>query len=183
MLKPIVAFLLLTAPTVAATQTTAPGQWKLAASDEGCVVHTSSGKGTVVSIAANPAQGALLFVVQNKQLASLEDGEAYPVQVEFDDMGEWEVQAVAQKELDADGPGVMFAVQPSREDGSRFIKEFAAAQGMHIGREGAVMDTLPLSGSKPAMAQMAQCLGKMWSNASAPEAEPVFEGGGKPIKI
>ena len=185
MLKPFVAFLLLTAPTVAATSQTSPaGQWKLANSSEGCVVHAASEKGTVLSIAATPGEGALLFVVQNKKLSNLEDGTPYPVQVEFDEMGEWEIQAVAQRDLDADGPGVMFAVQPGREDGANFIKEFAGATGMHIGREGVVMDSLPLAGAKPAMAQMAQCLGKMWSNASGgTEAEPAFEGGGKAIKI
>jgi hypothetical protein len=34
------------------------------------------------------------------------------------------------------------------------------------------------------MAQMAQCMGKLWSNASQQaEPEAVFEGGGKPTNI
>jgi len=187
MLKPLLASLLLTAATVpGVSQTTTPaGHWRLASSGEGCMVHAASGQGTVLSIAASPEQGALLFIVQNRQLAALESGNQYEVEVEFDNMGAWQIDAVAQQELDRDGPGVIFAVRPGKEDGANFIKEFAAAQGMHIGRQGVKMDSLGLSGSRPAMAQMAQCMGKMMSNASetSEEEEPAFEGGGEPVKI
>ena len=188
MLKPLVAFLLLTTPSVAAisqsAETTPAGQWRLASNSEGCMVHAASGQGTVLSIAASPDQQALLFIVQNPKLAALESGAQYPVEVEFDKMGAWQIDAIAERDLDRDGPGVIFAVRPGKEDGANFIKEFAGASGMHIGREGVKMDSLPLSGSRPAMAQMAQCMGKMWSNASGSEAEePLFEGGGKAIEI
>ena len=192
MFKPLFAFLLLATPSVGAIsqstasqapQTIPAGQWRLASSSDNCMVHAASGKGTVLSIAASPDEQALLFIVQNTKLSSLQDGEQIPVEVEFDDMGEWQIDAVAQRELDQDGPGVIFAVRPGREDGANFIKEFAGASGMHIGREGVKMDSLPLAGAKPVMAQMAQCLGKMWSNASAAEEEKTFEGGGKAIKI
>lgn len=189
MLKPLLASLLLAAPSAAAISQTAPttpaGQWRLASSTEGCMVHAASGHGTVLSIAASPDQEALLFIVQNPRLASLETGGQYPVEVEFDDMGAWEIDAVAQRDLDRDGPGVIFAVRPGKEDGANFIKEFAGASGMHIGRDGVKLDSVPLDGSRPAMAQMAQCMGQMWSDVSGTqaEAEPVFEGGGKAIKI
>lgn len=187
MLKPLLASLLLAAPAAAAIAQTAPatpaGQWQLASGNEGCMVHAASGQGTVLSIAASPDEQALLFIVQNQKLGALEDGSQTPVEVEFDNMGEWQIDAVAQKDLDHDGPGVIFAVRPGQEDGANFIKEFAGASGMHVGREGVKMDTLPLSGSRPAMAQMAQCMGKLWSNASGSEAETVFEGGGTPTKI
>lgn len=194
MLKPLFAFLLLATPSVAAvsqstaSQSNAPqtipaGQWRLASGTDNCMVHAASGRGTVLSIAASPDEQALLFIVQHRQFSALEDGGQYPVEVEFDQMGEWQIDAVAQKDLDQDGPGIIFAVRPGREDGANFIKEFAGASGMHIGRGGMKMDSLPLQGAKPVMAQMAQCLGKMWSNASATEEEKVFEGGGKAIKI
>ena len=196
MLKPLFAFLLLATPSVGAIsqstaatpQTMAPqtipaGQWRLASSTDNCMVHAASGKGTVLSIAASPDEQALLFIVQNTRLGALQDGEQYPVEVEFDDMGEWQIDAVAQKDLDQDGPGVIFAVRPGREDGANFIKEFASAGGMHIGREGVKMDSLPLAGAKPVMKQMAQCLGTLWSNALGTDEEKLFEGGGKAIKI
>jgi len=187
MLKPLVAFLLLTTPPVAAVSQSAQpipaGQWRLASGTEGCMVHAASGHGTTLSIAASPDEQALLFIVQNQKLSTLDDGGQYPVEVEFDQMGEWEIDAVAQRELDRDGPGIIFAVRPSREDGANFIKEFAGASGMHIARDGVKMDSLPLSGSRPVMAQMAQCMGKLWSNASGADEEPAFEGGGKAIKI
>lgn len=203
MLKPLLAALLLATPSIAAVSQSTPapaaaaqdsparggaqaipaGQWRLASGTDNCMVHAASGHGTVLSIAASPDEQALLFIVQNRQLAALEDGGSYPVEVEFDDMGEWQIDAVAQRELDEDGPGVIFAVRPGREDGANFIKEFAGADGMHIGRGGVTMDSLPLQGAKPVMAQMAQCLGRMWSNVSAPGEEKPFEGGGPAIKI
>lgn len=195
MLKPLFAFLLLATPSVAAvsqsttvSQAQAPtipaGQWRLASGSDDCMVHAASERGTILSIAASPDEQALLFIVQNKQLGGLDDGGQYPVEVEFDDMGEWKIDAVAQKDLDRDGPGVIFAVRPGREDGANFIKEFAGANGMHIGRSGVKMDSLPLQGSRPVMAQMAQCLGKLWSKASgSTQEEKIFEGGGKAIKI
>jgi len=194
MFKPLFAFLLLATPSVGAvsqspaSQNGAPqsipaGQWRLASSSHNCMVHAASGKGTVLSIAASPDEQALLFIVQNTKLGALQDGQQYPVEVEFDQMGEWQIDAVAQRELDQDGPGVIFAVRPGREDGANFIKEFAGASGMHIGRDGVKMDSLPLQGSRPVMAQMAQCLGTLWSNASGTKEEKTFEGGGKAIKI
>lgn len=207
MLKPLFAVLLLAAPSVAAiSQSSEPsgatssgarsavavrgaapaipaGQWRLASGTDNCMVHAASGHGTVLSIAASPDEQALLFIVQNRALGTLEDGGQYPVEVEFDDMGEWKIDAVAQSELDDDGPGVIFAVRPGREDGASFIKEFALASGMHFGRGGVKMDSLPLEGAKPVMAQMAQCLGKMWSNVSASEEDEGFESGGSAIKI
>jgi hypothetical protein len=185
MMKPLLALLLATAPAVAATsQNTPAGRWTLASSTEGCVVHAASGKGTILSIAASPAQDALMFVVQNPELAALEDGAQYPVQVEFDQMGAWQIEATAQHEIDSDGPGIMFAVQPGREDGANFIKEFAAAEGMHIGDAGDRLDSLPLTGSDTAMAGMAECLGQMLgATGTAAEEKPLFEGGGKAVKI
>lgn len=176
-MKPLFALLLLAVPTVAATSKTAPqAHWTLAASTEGCVVHSASAQGTVLSIAASPGQDSLMFIVQNHSLAALDDGSQYPVEVEFDDMGAWQVEAVAQHELDSDGPGLMFAVQPDREDGAGFIEEFAGASGMHIGHGGVALDSLALAGSDTAMAGMAKCMSQMLNVSGAAEDKPLFEG-------
>lgn len=170
MLKPMVAFLLLAAPPLAVTaQPVADtGQWTLASGNEGCVVHAASPKGTVLSILAGPGQDSLAFLLQNRQWGSLQNGSEYALDVEFDQMGEWEIQAIAQTELDSDGPGLLFAVSPGRDDGAKFLAEFVGANGMAVGTAGAKLDNVPLNGGQQAMAALAKCMGQLWSgNAGA----------------
>jgi len=188
MLKPFVAFLLLSVPSVAVTAqstsqpTSQPAshsvRWTLASGSEGCLVHSASPKGTVLSILANPGQEGLGFLIQNRQWTSLQDGQRYALELEFDDMGEWEIQAVARQNLDEDGPGLLFAIPAGREDGAKFMKEFAAAGGIHVGRDGRVLDSLSLAGAQGAMSQLAQCLGQQLSTqagATRGSEEPAFE--------
>lgn len=177
MLKPVFAFLLLaTSPIAATAQNASLGQWKLANASDGCMVHANSGKGTVLSISAMPGEDSLLFVVQNRRLGALTDGQQYGIEVEFDDMGEWQIAALAQTSLDSDGPGLIFAVRPGREDGANFLKEFASARGMQIAHEGAALDTLPLSGGNGAMSALATCLSQKWP------AKPGWQGQGGPLE-
>jgi hypothetical protein len=171
MLKSLLALGLLTATPVGAA-----AQWTLANGNEGCMVHSSSARGTVLSITATPGEDALLFVIQNRQLAGLEDGQQYAIDVEFDNLGEWQIEALAQAELDRDGPGVIFAVRPGRTDGKNFISEFAGASGMRIGRGGARLDTVSLAGGNGAMSSLARCLGQQWSGGRS------YEGQGGPIE-
>ena len=183
MLKPHVvksafAFLLLSAAPVATAQApvheaAAPArQWALTASDQGCMAYAGTSAGTTVSISATPAQDALLFVVQNPGWQSLEDGAAYPLSLEFDAMGPWAIEATARSNIDADGPGLIFVVRPGREDGARFMDEFAGASALKVGHDGATLDNVSLVGSGSAMSGMAQCIGQMWTAAvGAPEAE------------
>lgn len=171
MLKPLFASLLLTAAATAApgqtpTQTSPIGQWTVANAQQGCMVHAKSAQGTVLSISGMPGEEALLFVIQNQEFATLQNGQAYGIQVEFDEMGAWEIPAVAQQELDRDGPGLIFAIRPGRSDGANFLKEFAGASGMHIGRGEYRFDSLPLAGGGSAMSALATCLSEQWAGAS-----------------
>lgn len=178
MMKPLIALLLLSSTPFGATAQTAPGaRWTLANGAGGCMVHASTNQGTVLSITASPGEDALLFVVQNSGFSQLQDGEQYSIDVEFDKMGEWQIEALAQRELDSDGPGVIFAVRPGRPDGQNFIKEFAGAKGMSIGREGASLDTVSLAGGNGAMSSLARCLGQKWSGSGSS-----YEGQGGPIE-
>lgn len=142
--------------------------WQLANSGDGCMVHSASAQGTVLSITAMPEEDALLFVLQNQGWQTLDDGGQYAINLEFDEMGPWEIPAVAQTEIDRDGPGLIFVVRPGREDGARFMTEFAAAHGMQVGHDGAMLDSLALGGSNLAMASMAQCMSGGDDGGSAP---------------
>jgi len=191
MLKPMFAFLLLSAAPVAAAQApvtdaAAPArQWALTAGDDGCMAYAGTPAGTTVSISATQAQGALLFVVQNQQWQSLEDGQRYPLSVEFDEMGAWQIEAVAQRDIDTDGPGLIFVVRPAREDGARFMHEFSEASSLQVGHDGEMLDRVSLIGSQGAMAGMARCVGQMWTAPSeaAPDEAPVFDGEEQPVEI
>ncbi len=165
MLKPLLALSFFTAiPALAQGQPPRPhGQWTVAGSQEACMIHSASNRGTTMSVTATPGEEAFLFVIQNQSLGSLTDGQPYPIAVEFDNKGPWEIEALAQHELDRDGPGVIFAVRPGRDDGRNFIEEFTSATGMQIGRGGAVLDNFLLANGRAAMTGLATCLGNIWA--------------------
>lgn len=177
MLKPLLAFALsATAPAALNAQSSIPGKWILAGNTEACMIHSASARGTTVSITAVPGQESFLVVIQNQALGSLSDGEKYPIALEFDHQGEWKIEAMAQNELDRDGPGVVFAVSPGRDDGKSFIQEFSTASGMRIGREGAVLDRLAVTDGRAAMTGLATCLGQLWAGGSE------YQGQGGPLE-
>lgn len=185
MLKPLLALLISATPAAVATaqsSTDTPQRWTLANGAQGCMVHASTGQGTVLSISAMPGEEALLFIVQNRELGTLSDGEQYPIEVEFDDKGEWNIAALAQNNLDQDGPGIIFAVRPSRDDGANFIKEFSSASGMNIQREGSAIDRVPLSGGNAAMTKLATCLSEKWARAAASDEHQGQGGPEEPIE-
>jgi hypothetical protein len=181
MVKPLLALTLfttaLTAAPAAANQAT--GEWTVAGSEEVCMIHQATLQGTTMSVTAMPGEEAFLFVIQNESLASLADGQPYPIAVEFDDKGPWQIEAIAQHELDRDGPGLIFAVRPGRDDGKNFIAEFTSASAMEIGREGAILDNLSLSNGRAAMTGLATCLGNIWAggSAAAPGQDATGQGG------
>lgn len=172
MLKPLVAVSFLTSvaafPAAAAPTNPAPtGQWTVAGSQEACMIHSASKRGTTMSVTAVPGEEAFLFVIQNQALGTLADGQPYPIAVEFDDKGPWEIEALAQHELDRDGPGLVFAVRPGRDDGRNFIDEFTTASDMDIGRGGAVLDNFALADGRAAMTGLATCLGNIWAGGGS----------------
>ncbi len=184
-MKPLFAFLALSAAPVAVAQApVAPDasaahparEWQLAAGDNGCMIHAGSNAGTVLSITASPQRDSLLFIVQNREWAALSDGENYALDIEFDQMGPWKIDATAQAELDQDGPGLIFIVRPGREDGARFLKEFAGAGSIRVGHDGAMLDSVPLGGSRAAMAGMSRCMGEAVAQAGVTAPESVIEG-------
>jgi hypothetical protein len=198
MLKPLLACMLLAAPAaISAAQTpaaqaptaprAAPGEWTVSGSAQGCILYGSSAQGTVVSILAGPGQDALIFLVQNRQWSSLQDGTKHAVAVAFDGRNEWNFEAVAKTELDSDGPGLLFAVKPGEEEGVNFITQFAAANGMRIDRDGQQLASLPVGDGNTAMAALAQCMGKMYSGtaeAAGEESSPVFQTSSeKPVSL
>lgn len=190
MLKPLFACLALaTLPSAALSQQApapgAPGEWKVSGSSSGCIAHTTLPQGTVVSVLAGSGQESLLFLIQNRDWGSLEDGSRHALAVELDGGSTFEFDAVAKTELDSDGPGLLFAVPPGEADGARFIAEFAKAGGMAVGEGGEAIASVRLTGGGSAMTQLAQCMSQLWSaGATARHGKPPAAiGAGTVIKL
>ena len=171
MLRYVMAALLAAAPLGAASaQQERPRGWALAAMPNGCMVQAVSPQGTMLSIWAFAGEEKLGFLLQNREW-EVEDGEKTPLQVEFSGARAWPVEATARADIDADGPGLYFTVEPGGADRGNFLAAFTSARGMSIRRDGADVDTLPLAGSRGAIASLAKCLADKWNDAGAAPAE------------
>jgi hypothetical protein len=173
MLRYVMAVLLAAAPTAAALgQDEAPdkGAWALAAMPNGCMVQAVSPQGTMLSVWAFAGEEKLGFLLQNRGW-EVEDGKKTPLRVEFQGERAWPVEATGRAHIDADGPGLFFTVEPGGAGADGFLTAFTSAQGMSIRRAGARDDTLPLAGSRTAMAGLAHCLADRWNAPGATPAE------------
>ena len=169
MLRYVMAALLASAPfgAVSAQQDKTDG-WALAAMPNGCMLQAVSPKGTMLSIWAFAGEEKLGFLLQNRGW-EFEDGKKTPLQVEFQGARAWPVEATARAEIDSDGPGLFFTVEPGGR--ANFLAAFTSAEGMSIRREGARMDTVPLAGSRDAMSSLARCLAQRWNEPGPARAE------------
>jgi hypothetical protein len=180
MLRPFLALTLISAlPAATATAQSSGqdlGRWNMSANEQGCMVYAHSARGTVFSVWGRAGQQSLGFLVQNKEWSSLQDGGVYDLRVTFDNRGGWPVQAIAQREIDRDGPGLLFTVEPGVAEGANFMNEFADAKAMRISREGAQVDSLSLEDSEKAMAALGHCLRVVWSvNGIVDQSEAIGE--------
>jgi hypothetical protein len=174
MFRSAIALLLVAAPaSVAWGQKEDVEGWALSAMSNGCMVQAVSPQGTMLSIWGFAGEERLGVLLQNRGW-SVEDGRQTPLQVEFLGQRTWPVEATAREEIDADGPGFYFTLEPGAPDANGFLKSFTSSEGMRIRRDGQSVDTLSLAGSRPAIAAFARCLAERWASAppSAPEARP-----------
>jgi hypothetical protein len=171
MLRYLMAALLAAAPTAAAlAQSPDEGKWALAAMPNGCMVQAVSPHGTMLSVWGFAGDSKLGFLLQNRGW-EVEDGAKTPLEVEFAGARSWPVEATARAHIDRDGPGLFFTVEPGSAGAGSFLAAFTSAEGMSIRRDGTSVDTLPLAGSRGAIASLARCLADRW-NEPSPAAEP-----------
>lgn len=171
MLRYVMAALLAAAPVAAASgQEEAEGKWALAAMQGGCMVQAVSPHGTMLSVWGFAGDEKLGFLLQNRDW-TVEDGAKTPLEVEFAGARSWPVEATARAHIDRDGPGLFFTVEPGGTGARSFLAAFTSAEGMSIRREGTSVDTMPLAGSRGAIASLAKCLAERW-NEAGPAAQP-----------
>ncbi|HEY0413973.1 MAG TPA: hypothetical protein VGD66_12625 [Allosphingosinicella sp.] len=170
MFRRIMAALLVAAPMGAAIgQSEGTGEWALATMPNGCMVQATSPQGTMISIWGFAGQDKLAFLLQNRDW-SVRDGQPYKLDLDFVGISSLPVNATARQHIDSDGPGFLFTVKPGAQGASGFLAAFTSATGMRIEQNGQSFDTLPLAGSRTAMAALAKCLADRWSKAPAAAA-------------
>ncbi len=169
MFRRMMAALLLAAPSAAVMgQGEQSGDWAIAQMPNGCMVEATSPQGTMLTVWGFAGQPKLAFLLQNKGWAALQDGRSYRLSLDF--VGSptaMPVEATARQNIDSDGPGLLFTVEPGGDGAKSFLSAFTSAEGMRINQDGRSVDTLPLAGSRRAMTALAQCLAARWSSASA----------------
>jgi hypothetical protein len=171
MLRYVMAALLAAAPLGAASaQPRTTDGWALAAMQGGCMVQAVSPQGTMLSIWAFAGEEKLGFLLQNRGW-EVEDGKKTALQVEFSGVRRLAVEATARADIDSDGPGLYFTVEPGAADRGNFLAAFTSARGMSIRRDGADVDTLPLAGSRGAISSLARCLADRWNEAGPAPAD------------
>ncbi len=165
MLASVVALSLLQAAAQPAAQKVQETQsWQFESTQEGCLAHASYAGGTVLSVFALPDQNGIGFLLQNRAWTGLVDGQVYPLNVRFGDGSSWPLRAIGRTEIDQDGPGLFFAIEPGvQERGRDFMGEFAGASGMHVSAQGLSVGNLGLTGTREATVQLAQCLSRLMS--------------------
>jgi hypothetical protein len=172
MLRYVMAALLAAAPVAASSAQPEPeGKWALAAMPNGCMVQAVSPHGTMLSVWGFAGDEKLGFLLQNRGW-TVEDGAKTPLEVEFAGARSWPVEATARAHIDRDGPGLFFTVEPGGSGARSFLAAFTSAEGMSIRRDGLSVDTMPLAGSRGAIASLARCLADRWNEGSVPAAEP-----------
>jgi hypothetical protein len=161
----MIAALLIAAPSAAAMgQGNEMGDWAIAQMPNGCMVEAVSPQGTMLTVWGFAGQPKLAFLLQNKGWNALQDGRSYKLSLAF--LGTptaVPVDATARQNIDSDGPGFLFTVQPGGDGARSFLNAFTSAEGMRISRDGRSVDTLPLAGSRGAMGALAKCLSAHWS--------------------
>ena len=171
MLRHLAALSFLAAPAVALAEPAA-SEWDLARTPGSCMLHAASPQGTTVSVWGFAGQARLGFLIQNRQWETLREGQSYELELGFTGARAWPVQATAKRDLDSDGPGYFVPFPPGEgEDGTSVLESLASAKGLKISRDGAAVDSLPLAGSRDAVAALARCMSELW----APPSEDVLE--------
>jgi hypothetical protein len=178
MLRRTIFALLLAAPSAAAigqgqsSQNQQMGDWAVAQMPNGCMVEAVSPQGTMISVWGFAGQPKLAFLLQNKGWNALQDGRSYKLSLDF--VGTptaVPVNATARQNIDSDGPGFLFTVQPGGDGAKSFLSAFTSAEGMRISQDGRSFDTMPLAGSRGAIGALAKCLAEKWHSGAAAQPD------------
>jgi hypothetical protein len=128
------------------------------------MLHASTAQGSVLSIWSFAGQPKIGFLIQNTGWSALREGQRYDLDVDFVGGRAWPVKATGRRNLDTDGPGFFFTVEPGDPTGGGFLDALANSREMAITLHGSAMDSLPLNGSREAVASLARCMAELWTD-------------------
>lgn len=143
------------------------GGWRVYKDTGTCYMVGRYVEDTTLTVFADGGDDAT-FWLQNKLWQSLNDGQKYDIDVEFDSMGEWNISATARS--DNDGPGLIWTGNIEADSGGdTFLGEFAVARQMRVRRNGRQIDGLNLTGTYEGSMALGRCMG------SLPKGDPFAE--------
>lgn len=124
-----------------------PGTWHIGATDLGCYMATKSDRGTILLVGIDRQSAQGIVGVSDETWRSVERGRRYPLEMEFNDGTWWRGEAAGL------GRGALYMTFDKPE----FLVDFATKKSVTIWYAGQQMTRLPLTGSRAALEDLAQC--------------------------
>lgn len=131
------------------------GNWDVAVDPtlgNGCYASVSWNDGTMLRIGRNPQLDNFYMLLSNESWTSLEDGETYMLEMQFDSRSPWDVSATGYTFYS--GGMVYLRAQSAKMD---FIHEFQKALAVTVDYNGSEIANLKLNGSSRAWSEVERC--------------------------
>ncbi len=147
---------IVTGPNAKARETTNWGEaggWVIKVDhtlDNSCFAMRVYEDGTVLRIGFNAAESKNYFVIANSDWSSLQEGETYPINIQFDANDTWDAPATGVKF------GTLTVLYTIFSD-SEFWAEFAISRAVKITRNGRLVGNYLLDGSYKAFEMVIEC--------------------------
>ena len=134
-----------------------------------CFAFATYENDTALRIGTNVGGESFYFTVVDSLWRSIEAGETYPIEIEFDDFGPWDADASG---IDFGGSKGLWVGQVDQD----FMLEFAKAEGITVNYNGAAIANLELTESAKALVVLMECESEVESILTETGLDP-FAGG------
>lgn len=132
------------------------GGWTIYKSERACYMAASYEGDAVLSVYIEDMNQAA-FWLQNPSWKSVRDGARYTIDIEFDDLGRWEMPALGKS--DEDGPGITWIGNIStNSEGDTFMGEFMIAKSMRVSINGREIGSYSMDDTRSASLTLSTCL-------------------------
>jgi len=132
---------------------------------------TYGGDNTFLRFGANSGGEDFYFTVGDTRWRSIEEGTSYPIEIELDDYGPWNADAIG---VDFNGINALWVSSVDQQ----FLMELAKAEGLAVRYNDSDILNLNLMGSAKALSRLADCERDVDSVLSETGLDP-FAGGNK----
>ena len=172
--------------TGASAQETVPwesnvGGWNVAVDrtiGDSCFILAAFENDFVVRFQFNNRAQNVQFIIGNLKWASVEDGEAYDMEVAFGPADAWSGDGMGYLWNDI-LPSLVLSVPVEGERASAFLDEFARMDGVRVRHEGVEVANLAFQHNAEAVAEMLACQQVMFANLGSTDP---FKGAQAPAE-